>query len=623
MRNYEWIITQIKSDLIGLWNERTSGYSYSQWFDAVAEIIGKHLGIKRIEFFIYDRNKGVYIQLKDDGSLSNELIEAYEGVVGDKERLISSEILSFFQEKGFEWADEIVIFSTESNKDHAFLLVETTAMWKELSATPYFEEFKEVMSDLIRMVEKIKFLETRENKFRQLFNLAELFNSTMSSQVILEGIMNSIAESFPSFKANLLLSHDHKELTHDYTLFDYTNESPATIEAFVSGEVTIEDTEESEVKIMNAPIKGKQGIYGVLQIEAPPEFIFSVTQSNFVKMLANTAGSSLENASLYDQSHRLIEDLQLVNETSRRLNSNIEFDEMIRYLKKQLFKAIEPVEIAFILYDEQKKCNVLEESTQFFSTPNGIEYIDFISKHIRSGKESLFDANFSTTVEGPVSFEAVIAIPITNQDERIGFIICLHPVPYFFSFESFKFVQLLIGHSSLAIANSMLRDQLQLLVDKDHLTKLYARRYLDNVMEEVIEKNEGGTLILMDIDDFKSINDTCGHSVGDQVLKQLSTNVLSKVKGKGVAARWGGEEFAIYLHCPLEEAKIFAEQLIKDVPTVTTPSVTLSAGMINWSAGRSVELRELFHYADAALYAAKAQGKNQVVIHDPTVTSHY
>lgn len=619
MRNYEWIVTQIKSDLIGLWNERTARYSYSQWFDAVAEIIGKHLGVKRMEFFVFDRNKRIYIQLKGDDSLLNELVEAYEGVAGVKERLINNEILSFLQAKGFEWADEIVTFSNKSNKDHAFLLVETTEIWREFSTTPYFEEFKEVLSDLIRMVEKIEFLETRENKFRQLFNIAELFNSTMSSQVILEGIMNSIAESFPSFKANLLLSHDHKELTHDYTLFDYTNESPATIKAFVSGDVTIEENEESAVKIMNAPIKGKQGIYGVLQIEAPPEFIFSITQSNFVKMLANTAGSSLENASLYDQSHRLIEDLQLVNETSRRLNSNIEFDEMIRYLKKQLFKAIEPVEIAFVLYDEQKKCNVLEESTQFFKTANGTEYIEFISKHIRSGKESLFDANFSTTVQEPVSFEAVIAIPITNQDERIGFIICLHPVSYFFSFESFKFVQLLIGHSSLAIANSMLRDQLQSLVDKDYLTKLYARRYLDNRLEEVIEQHEDGTLILMDIDDFKLVNDTHGHSAGDQVLKQLSSYVLSKVKDRGIAARWGGEEFAVFLHCSLDETKAFVEQLIRDIPIVTTPAVTLSAGMVSWQSGGSVELRELFQQADAALYVAKAQGKNQVVIHGPTV----
>ncbi len=68
----------------------------------------------------------------------------------------------------------------------------------------------------------------------------------------------------------------------------------------------------------------------------------------------------------------------------------------------------------------------------------------------------------------------------------------MHEDQYFFSFESFKLMQSLIGHSSLALANSMLREQLQELVDKDHLTKLYTRRYLDKVIEKSIVNNEKG-----------------------------------------------------------------------------------------------------------------------------------
>ena len=66
---------------------------------------------------------------------------------------------------------------------------------------------------------------------------------------------------------------------------------------------------------------------------------FHAAEDNFIRIVATTAGNALENASLYDQSHRVIEDLQLVNETSKKLNSNMPFSEMISFLKQQLLKS--------------------------------------------------------------------------------------------------------------------------------------------------------------------------------------------------------------------------------------------------------------------------------------------
>ena len=161
----------------------------------------------------------------------------------------------------------------------------------------------------------------------------------MESDVILEGIIEAIQDSFPTFQIELLLSHDQNERKHTYKLFDYMNERPSAIDAFVSGEVTIEKLPELRCQLINAPIKGRQGIYGVLQINSPFDFVFSSSQKNFIRMVTNTAGNALENASLYDQSHRVIEDLQLVNETSRKLNSNLHRDEMLSFLKQQFLRA--------------------------------------------------------------------------------------------------------------------------------------------------------------------------------------------------------------------------------------------------------------------------------------------
>lgn len=238
----------------------------------------------------------------------------------------------------------------------------------------------------------------------------------------------------------------------------------------------------------------------------------------------------------------------------------------------------------------------------------------FVSAYLKEGKESLFDANFSTILNEPIDFESVIGIPIMNQEKVSGFVICLHENPYFFSFDDYKLMQSLIGHSSLALANSMLRDQLRELANKDHLTKLYARRFLEKAMVKSLKEEEAGVLLLLDIDNFKQINDTYGHEGGDQVLRQVSSFLLSKVAGKGIAARWGGEELAVYLpNISAEEGEIFANQLIESIPFETDPSVTVSGGLKSWSSKRRIRFQDLFHYADKALYVAKNNGKNQIV----------
>ena len=80
-----------------------------------------------------------------------------------------------------------------------------------------------------------------------------------------------------------------------------------------------------------------------------------------------------------------------------------------------------------------------------------------------------------------------MAIPLKEQNTITGFSIVLHNNPYFFSFDGFKLMQSLIQHSSLAIANSTLRNKLQEMVNRDHLTNLFARKYLDKYVEKSME----------------------------------------------------------------------------------------------------------------------------------------
>src|SRR5690625_4526024 len=172
----------------------------------------------------------------------------------------------------------------------------------------------------------------------------------------------------------------------------------------------------------------------------------------------------------------------------------------------------------------------------------------------------------------------MIIIALIFSDSLIGVIIVVHRTPYYFSFDKYKFIQSFVQHASLAYTNSILKDRLKQTAITDYLTKLYSRNHLDKMIGEHMEnKYESGAFILYDIDDFKQINDTYDHYVGDKVLIQVAQILKNAMKEDQVAARWGGEEFAIYLpNCSLEGAAKKANEIRKKVIKNTNPKVSLS-----------------------------------------------
>ncbi len=102
-----------------------------------------------------------------------------------------------------------------------------------------------------------------------------------------------------------------------------------------------------------------------------------------------------------------------------------------------------------------------------------------------------------------------------HNNKMSGLLLIVHVKPYFFTFNHYRVLQSLVHHSTLAFTNSILRDELESLVVTDHLTKLYSRSYLDEQIQQPIERDKLGSLLLLDIDNFKQVNDTYGHQTGD------------------------------------------------------------------------------------------------------------
>ncbi|HLS82856.1 MAG TPA: GGDEF domain-containing protein [Steroidobacter sp.] len=159
----------------------------------------------------------------------------------------------------------------------------------------------------------------------------------------------------------------------------------------------------------------------------------------------------------------------------------------------------------------------------------------------------------------------------------------------------------------------------------DPLTGLLNRRGFERRLEghPYDGQLQGGALLIADIDRFKSINDTHGHVLGDKVIRSVAQTLCSSIKGRDVAARLGGEEFAAYLpQTSLKGAAALAEQIRAAVASgrirrgdEQLGAVTLSIGVATARAGESLE--HLIARADAAMYAAKAAGRNRVSFADP------
>jgi two-component system cell cycle response regulator len=173
-----------------------------------------------------------------------------------------------------------------------------------------------------------------------------------------------------------------------------------------------------------------------------------------------------------------------------------------------------------------------------------------------------------------------------------------------------------------------LRDNVQLSIEAaitDGLTGLYNRRYMETHLTTLVEqatgRNKPLAALVLDIDYFKSINDTYGHDAGDDVLREFAIRVRKSIRGIDLACRYGGEEFVIVMpETDMAVATTVAERLRRRIATEPFPveqgrssiDVTISIG-IAAIEGAEDTAATLLKRADQALYRAKRDGRNRVV----------
>jgi diguanylate cyclase (GGDEF)-like protein len=234
------------------------------------------------------------------------------------------------------------------------------------------------------------------------------------------------------------------------------------------------------------------------------------------------------------------------------------------------------------------------------------------------------DPRVSIVPGTPVDPEALISIPLIARAQIKG-VLNIYRLgdQAIFSEAEFELAKRFADAAALALDNAQIRARLEHQAQTDSLTGLlnhraYHERLL-NALQEASRTHRPVAVLMLDIDNFKRVNDVHGHGVGDEVLQQLAETLRTSVRPHDVVCRLGGEEFGVIMSsCDGPDAVRVAERIVSRAGQVEIPAVgavTVSVGLAR-GPEHAMNPRELTACAEAAMMTAKAQGKNRIVLYE-------
>lgn len=232
------------------------------------------------------------------------------------------------------------------------------------------------------------------------------------------------------------------------------------------------------------------------------------------------------------------------------------------------------------------------------------------------------DRRFSRRADMATGFvtKNILCVPLRSKGGLLGALEAINKQRGLFDAHDKIIFTAFAAQAAMALENARLYSY----AFKDSLTGVYGRRYFESWLEKEFARarryGSDFSLILLDIDRFKRVNDVYGHQAGDYVLAQTAGIIQSAVRSSDIPARFGGEEFVLILpNTPLKKAAVVAERIRLKVQNHAFNfsgihlAVTVSLGAAGFKACRPNSPSDLVKWADKALYAAKNAGRNRVV----------
>jgi diguanylate cyclase (GGDEF)-like protein len=361
---------------------------------------------------------------------------------------------------------------------------------------------------------------------------------------------------------------------------------------------------------------------------------YSSEDQAFLQDLAVRAALAIENARLYAAEAQRARELDALHRAASALLSTLDLDALLGQILDAAQNAIPSAEKGLLHLINPGTSELRVRAMLGYQNPriqriSGGAEQEYLLRAVKERRALLIhdtlagkDPTDASVAQVFPAVRSAVVAPLILSEKVLGALSLSSSSPSAFSDADLRLLISLAATTTAAIQNALLHSEVQRLAITDALTGLYNRRGFYDLGQREIERFQrfGRTLsaIMLDIDHFKEVNDTYGHSAGDQVLATLARRCRTNIRHVDILCRYGGEEFAILLpETDLFTASEIAERIrrsIDDEPFQTDQHlvrVTISLGVTR-AIPETSDLQALLERADTALYRAKANGRNRV-----------
>ncbi|ABU56864.1 diguanylate cyclase [Roseiflexus castenholzii DSM 13941] len=351
---------------------------------------------------------------------------------------------------------------------------------------------------------------------------------------------------------------------------------------------------------------------GVMSARTRASHICSATDLEMLDQLATTAAIAIENARLFEAARREADMRTRLYEASQRLGALLDLN--------QIYDEIYRATMSLVTCD-----GFLVALKSGEQAPPGVIYCvgRAYSKACANLAHRAIEKEESLRCDNTECGSSVLVAVMRRGGRVIGAILVRASQPYTYTDADRSALELLGATAAIAIDNARLFADARRHATIDELTGVWNRRsFFENARREFLRSQRTLrplAVLMFDIDHFKSVNDTYGHAVGDQALRDLAERCRNQLRGIDIIGRYGGEEFAVALpDTDIDAAEHIAERLrtaVENTPFATAQgsiSLTISIGVAVCHPDDQTTLDAIIDRADRALYLAKRSGRNSV-----------
>jgi diguanylate cyclase (GGDEF)-like protein len=375
------------------------------------------------------------------------------------------------------------------------------------------------------------------------------------------------------------------------------------------------------------PLMARDEVLGVLDFQSDNRGHFDSETVDLLTLFSIQASMALQNAQLHALERRRASQLEVINAIAQQTTAVLDLQSLLSKVCMLVQQAFHVSHVSMLLKDQGDVVIRAQYGSLTIRIPEGGRLPaaqGLWGQALQSGE--IVVENDVTKAAGYVGFylesAARMCIPLLSFGQALGVLVLDSDQTGAFLPGDIQPLESVADICATAIQNAYYVERVKQLAYLDGLTGIFNRRYFELRIAEEIERarrfGRGLSVIMMDIDQFKRLNDEFGHLLGDEVLRQVSSVFHRELRKMDVSCRYGGEEFAILLsETNSAEAQIVAEKLRILVEGWEFPgvprSVTISGGIASYG-DHGTTRDELIKEADAALYSAKQAGRNRVCL---------